>query len=435
MLFSHNYSKFVKTISGDKMIEKHSIINIDGEERLVLYLNYNYEFANFDKNKKKKTLKEEINEYIKKNNIIYSGAFISLVVGGLLFKNIYFNKIDEKDTDVTKHVIDVEEVIEIPNLDNHLYIEDYEIVNNVEEKEDKQELIIKQEKKFEQNKEENIVIEESTIKHEEDIDNKIYVNVNRKNGKTIFIELEEYLIGVVGSEMPAAFNIEALKAQAVVSRTYALKAIERNKTLTDDVKTQTYKDNEELKNMWGSNYNSYYNKIKNAVLETKGEYLTYNGEIIDAVFHSTSNGKTEDAEAVWGSSVPYLVSVESTFDNQNPSFEKSVFLSYSELSKKLDLDIDFDTTIKLNGNTNGNRVSYVIILDKVFKGVEFRNILGLRSADFDIEKTQDGLNIITRGYGHGVGLSQYGANGMAKNGTNYKDILLHYYKNVILSKK
>ena len=435
MLFSHNYSKFVKTISGDKMIEKHSIINIDGEERLVLYLNYNYEFANFDKNKKKKTLTEEINEYIKKNNIIYGGAFISLVVGGLLFKNIYFNKIDEKDTDVTKHVIDVEEVIEIPNLDNHLYIENYEIVNNVEEKEDKQELIIKQEKKFEQNKEENVIVEESTIKHEEDIDNKIYVNVNRKNGKTIFIELEEYLIGVVGSEMPAAFNIEALKAQAVVSRTYALKAIERNKTLTDDVKTQTYKDNEELKNMWGSNYNSYYNKIKNAVLETKGEYLTYNGEIIDAVYHSTSNGKTEDAEAVWGSSVPYLVSVESTFDNQNPSFEKSIFLSYAELSKKLDVDIDFDTTIKLNGNTSGNRVSYVIILDKVFKGIEFRNILGLRSADFDIEKTQDGLNIITRGYGHGVGLSQYGANGMAKNGTNYKDILLHYYKNTILSKK
>ena len=234
--------------------------------------------------------------------------------------------------------------------------------------------------------------------------------------------------------MPASFNMEALKAQAVVARTYALKTINTGKILTDDVKTQTFKDNDELKKIWGSNYDTYFNKVKSAVLSTKGEYLTYNGTIIDAVYHSTSNGKTENAKNVWGNSVPYLISVDSMYDNLNPSYEKTTFVSYTDISNKLKLEVNGDTTIKLVGVTEGDRVSYINILDRTFTGVEFRNILGLRSADFDIEKTDLGLNIITRGYGHGVGMSQYGANGMAKAGINYKEILKHYYYGIKIQK-
>ena len=253
------------------------------------------------------------------------------------------------------------------------------------------------------------------------------------NGKIEKVELEEYIIGVVGAEMPAAFHIEALKSQAVISRTYALKAKSKGKTLSDNESTQSYKSNDELKKIWGSNYDTYYNKIKKAVSETKGMYLTYKGNYIEAVYHSTSNGKTESSINVWGNSYSYLVSVESKYDTLNSSFTKSKKISYDELSKKLGFNINQETEFNIISKTSGNRVNKIDIGKKEFTGVQLRNLLGLRSADFDIINEVDGVVFTTRGYGHGVGLSQYGANGYAKNGLNYQKILLHYYPGVSLN--
>ena len=266
------------------------------------------------------------------------------------------------------------------------------------------------------------------------VDNNIYISLN-KNGKVSKIELEEYLIGVVGAEMPAAFHIEALKAQAIVSRTYALKKHSKGEVLKANESNQSYKTNSELKSLWGSNYETYYNKIKKAVTSTKGKYLTYNGKYIEAVFHSTSNGKTESSVNVWGNSYPYLVSVASPYDNLNKTFTKSVKISFNDLSKKLGFSINQETTWQIVSKTSGNRVKEIKVDNHSYSGVALRNLLGLRSADFDVSVKEDGVVFTTRGYGHGVGLSQYGANGYAKNGSTYEQILKHYYKGVKISVK
>ena len=254
------------------------------------------------------------------------------------------------------------------------------------------------------------------------------------DGSVMKMELEEYLVGVVGAEMPALFNSEALKAQAIIARTYALKAKAKGKTLKNNESNQSYKTNSELKAMWGDNYGGYYTKIKKAVDETAGMVLTYNGNYIEAVYHSTSNGITESSVNVWGNYYPYLVSVSSQYDNLNVSFVKNIEIDYQELSNKLGFDVNKETNIILDGRTSGNRVESVRIEDHVYKGIDFRNVLGLRSADFDIQKNDTGIVFTTRGYGHGVGMSQYGANGMAKNGYSYEAILKHYYQGVSIKK-
>jgi stage II sporulation protein D len=156
------------------------------------------------------------------------------------------------------------------------------------------------------------------------------------------------------------------------------------------------------------------------------------GNYIEAVYHSTSNGRTEDSSNVWGNSYPYLVSVDSLYDNTNPSFSISKSFSYSYLSSKLGIGVNSSSEFNILGYTSGGRVSSISIDGNQFSGVSFRSMLGLRSADFDIVKNDDGVVITTRGYGHGVGMSQYGANGMGKAGYSYQDILLHYYPGVSL---
>ena len=233
--------------------------------------------------------------------------------------------------------------------------------------------------------------------------------------------------------MPASFNIEALKAQAIVARTYALKRISENKILTDTLSTQVYKDNSELKNMWGNDFNKYYNKVKESVDSTKGIVMTYNNKYIDAVYHSTSNGKTEDAIYVWGNNIPYLKSVDSSFDKNVSSYERKKEMSLEEISNILDTNITKDTIFILERNTS-NRVVNVKFNDIELTGTTFRSLLGLRSTDFTIELSDSSIIITTHGYGHGVGMSQYGANEMAKSGYNYENILTHYYKGITITK-
>ncbi len=259
------------------------------------------------------------------------------------------------------------------------------------------------------------------------------INVKLSSGKTITIPLEEYVIGVVGAEMPAEFHIEALKAQAVASRTYALKKTLSGGAISASTSDQTFYTTDQLKSQWGSSFNKYYEKVKNAVNATKGQTIKYNGSYIEALFFSTSNGKTEASENVWGNSYPYLKSVDSQWDTSVRSFSSTKTISIDEVSKKLGVNLTSLSQIKVINKTIGDRVGNISICDKVFTGVKIRQLLGLRSADFEI--SQDGNNLIftTKGYGHGVGMSQYGSNGMAKSGYSYQQILKHYYTNVTIS--
>ncbi len=262
-----------------------------------------------------------------------------------------------------------------------------------------------------------------------------------KNSKTNEIEsvpIEEYVIGVVAGEVPASFDLEALKAQAVASRTYALEHKQRSKTnydVTDNTQNQVYINYEDMKNKWKNNYDENLNKITNAVNSTKGEVLLYDNNLIDAMFFSTSNGYTENSENVFSSKKPYLVSVPSPWDKQeSPVFKTTSLISKKEFLFNLGLPDSNEINISDVKTTNTKRVISLNINGKKFKGSEIKSIFKLRSTSFSIEIKEDKVNFIVNGFGHGVGMSQYGANGMAKEGYNYKDILKHYYKNCEIKK-
>lgn len=249
------------------------------------------------------------------------------------------------------------------------------------------------------------------------------------------LELEEYIIGVVAGEMPASFEIEALKAQAIAARSYAMNKINiSNETydLVTDVTNQVYITTDEMKNKWQSEYDYYYEKIKNAVLETQGLVMKYNDEIISAYYFAMSNGSTEDVSLVFGESKDYLQSVDSSWDENVKNFTVETNITKEEFCKKLDISCD-DIIIKDIKRSETNRVNEITINNKKFKGTKVRSLLNLRSTDFDIE-INESIKITTKGYGHGVGMSQYGANEMAKNGSTYEEILKHYYNNIEISK-
>lgn len=264
------------------------------------------------------------------------------------------------------------------------------------------------------------------------------IKVKYDNGEIISIPFEEYIIGVVAAEMPAEFEIDALKAQAVASRSYVLNKIEKNKNDEYDIlasyMNQAYINNSELLKKWNNNYEKFYKKIKEAVDSTKGEYLTYNGDIVEAFFFSTSSGKTENSEDVFVSSLPYLRSVESPWDEASPVFKNTTIFSLEEFYNSLGLKYDEKVSIDILEKSNTGHVKKIKINNTIFKGTDFRKLLNLKSTFFDINISNDRIVINTLGNGHGVGMSQYGANYMAKDGYDYKEILKHYYKDVEISK-
>jgi len=439
------------------MINNYKVKKVNNEEILYIYINLDNEFAKENLKDKKQKLDKIIKEYLKQNKINFKGTKVAIIAGGMLIGTIALKAPNTKKTTVANIDNYVVSLIDENILDNEIELmKEVEEDNNKEQKVISKEVVKEEKTESEKNssmsknnntnnhpKSKSSTVSSQTTKTEtnntkEEVkevkDNKVYVTIKRSSGLITNIELEEYLIGVVGAEMPASFDEEALKAQAIIARTYAINTLNKGKILTDNSSTQNYKDNSELKKMWSSSYNTYYQKVKNAVSKTEGIYLTYNGQIIDAVYHSTSNGQTEDAKYVWGNSKPYLVSVESPYDTNNKSFSYDKFMAYEELSKILKTEINQDTEINILSYTTGKRVEKIEIADKIYTGVEIRTLLTLRSADFEITKEDNGINFKTKGYGHGVGLSQYGANGMAKAGYNYEQILKHYYKGVKLTK-
>lgn len=267
-----------------------------------------------------------------------------------------------------------------------------------------------------------------------------YIRVKKLKTDTIVkIPLEEYIVGVLAGEMPISFDLEALKAQAVASRSYALKRIEYNKDkeydVVDSIMNQVYLDEEHLKKAWGLSYVKNINKLRTAVNQTLDEYLEYNDKVIDALFFSTSNGYTENSENVFNFECEYLKSVESPWDeNVSSVFKYQKTLSLADFYKKLNIPYNKNINIEIIKRSNTNRILLLKINNIEFKGTDLYNKLSLRSTDFEIELLGEEIKITTKGYGHGVGMSQYGALGMAKAGYTYKEILKHYYTNAEIKK-
>lgn len=252
------------------------------------------------------------------------------------------------------------------------------------------------------------------------------VTIKRKDS-TITLPMSEYLVGVVGCEVDATYEIEALKTQAIVARTYALRKINNNDILTDDTTTQCYKDEKQLRDKWGNSYNKYYKRVKEAILDTKDLAIYYDNKLIDAVYHSLSNGYTEDAKEVWGSDIEYLVSVESSWDKKDKHFENVVSKDMDEFLRLLGVKTP---NYSILSRDKTGRIKEIMVGDKIFSGTEFRKLLGLKSTDIKIDINNNKVNLTTYGYGHGVGLSQEGANYLAKDGYKYDEIIKYYYKGV-----
>ncbi|WP_019394813.1 stage II sporulation protein D [Priestia filamentosa] len=255
------------------------------------------------------------------------------------------------------------------------------------------------------------------------------------------LPLEKYVVGVVAAEMPAEFEEEALKAQALAARTYIVKHLTSGSSnlpgkanVTDTVQDQVYHNRKELKKLWKGSYEEKIQKIEEAVEETTGEILTYNGDPIEATFFSTSNGYTDNSEEYWTNSIPYLKSVESPWDKKSPKFTAKKVISVEQFEKSLDVTLgDGEQIGQIISTTPGKRVEKVKFDNKTLSGKDVRTKLELASTDFSFERHGNEITINTKGNGHGIGMSQYGANGMAEEGKDYQDIVHHYYQDVSIS--
>lgn len=257
-----------------------------------------------------------------------------------------------------------------------------------------------------------------------------YIVKVQKDNKIICLPLEEYIVGVVAAEMPALFEPEALKAQALAARTYALNYLENNNIISSTTNNQAFITKEEMASKWQDNYSQYYEKINNIVNETKGQIIKYQDKPIKAFYYSSSNGFTADSATVFNQSYDYLQIRESSWDAEN--FYNTT-LNKEEFCNKLQIDCSKNITIKNITKDSSNRVMSININGIDFSGTEVRKKLTLRSTDFEIKVNENDINITTNGYGHGVGMSQKGANSLAKLGYTYTEILKYYYPNTEIS--
>ncbi len=277
----------------------------------------------------------------------------------------------------------------------------------------------------------------------ETMDFTIYYEVD---GAKEQLSFEDYLLGVVAANMPAGYHMEALKTQAVIARTYALynisllsKEYPNKTTFTTSELGLSYISLEDLEQYWGEeDYSSYFTRLENAVYSTKNEILVYHKELILPVFFDTGSGHTRNASEAWGIEVPYLTSVSSKQDVTSTNYLKIQEYEKSELIALLEkyytnLELTEETFFDRVNITKRDTTGYVIEIDLgslTVSGEEFAKVLGLPSSHFYIEDYEDSVRIICNGDGHGVGLSQYGANAMAEDGSSYKDILSYYFTGI-----
>lgn len=270
-----------------------------------------------------------------------------------------------------------------------------------------------------------------------------------EENKVVRMQLEDYLVGVVAAEMPAEFPLEALKAQAVAARTYVVKRLgaggvanplHPGADVCDDHRHgQAWLSREQLKSRWGTvQYYNYFYKVKRAVDETRGQVLTCQGELIDPAYHASCGGRTENSEDVWKFKAPYLRSVPCPYE-ANPNLVQDATFSFEQVDQALGTSLSAvpaagkakePRELKVAEKTAAGRPKTLIIGSRQFPAVVVRDLLGLRSTNFTWKVEGDSVTFTTTGYGHGVGLCQYGAKGLAEHGYNYRTILGHYYSGV-----
>lgn len=352
------------------------MVNTNGKDILYLYLNNQQEFSKdlYYVNHEPVALYKRVLHYIQNMGIPFHGSKVNIVVNDIVISTIDLSNYDEeKDT-----------LIEIIGV-------------------------------------------------ESDYSNKL-IDFKESGQLIEQMKVDSYIFGIVARELPSIFHDEALKAQAVIARTYVMKRLKNNLPIKNSDKLGVYQDKRYLKDIWGKNYQSYIKKIKQAIKETDGEALMFDGDFIDAYYHLASNGKTEDSSNVLKLAYPYLVSVPSEWDTKNEYVSRRI-VPNDYLSKLLNVPISKNTHFEILMKSIGHRVKYVKFGDKVFDGFLLSRRLGLDSNDFSVSINDDYTTFTTRGHGHGLGLSEYGAEGMARSGYNYQQILNHYYPNTILTKK
>ncbi len=262
---------------------------------------------------------------------------------------------------------------------------------------------------------------------------KVYLH---QQDEVVEMDFEKYIMHVLAAEMPASFEEEALKAQAVAARTYSAQKISSGyddpyhkgaEVCTDSTHCQAYRDVTELED-------KYRKKIHSAVMATEGQVATYEGELIRAVFHSSAHGYTERSADVWGGDVPYLQSVASPWDADCHDYIAEVIFTDDEIRDIFNLPQDAPLIGEIIRSGAGG-VMEMNLSGKIFKGTDIREKLNLRSTCFAIMQSGESVTFRTEGYGHGVGMSQWGAQGMAREGYTYDEILKHYYKGIDIREK
>lgn len=271
-----------------------------------------------------------------------------------------------------------------------------------------------------------------------------------QEGRVVEMALESYVCGVVAAEMPAAYHLEALKAQAVAARTRAIWQTENGgcalhagaDICTDSAHCQGYATPDQCRELWGGEYTAYRDRVLQAVAATRDELVTYGGQPITVMYHAISGGRTEAAQTVFSQALPYLVSVESDGEEGVPGYRQDTFFTFDEMAALLgdafDLDLtaqEVERTLAVAGYTDTGRVAAMLVGDKEVEATAFRQALGLRSTWFTMSMDESGVTFHQRGYGHGVGMSQAGANSMAADGADYRAILTHYYPGVLVEKR
>lgn len=266
--------------------------------------------------------------------------------------------------------------------------------------------------------------------------------------KVVEMDFTEYIKGVVAAEMPASFGDEALKAQAVAARSYIVTRMQGYQrdgtppehkgamTCTDPAHCKAWISKDTAYARWGESADTYWKKISDDVEATRGIIMTYGGEPVNAVFHSTSSGQTENSKDVWGGDIPYLKSVASPGDELSPKYESSQQMRVDEFKDKVHTaypDAAWDEGTPLIGEierSEAGGISSIVLGGVTLKTTQFRNLFGLASAHVDFEVTDDTITMNVKGNGHGVGMSQYGANYLSSQGMGYVDILKTYYTGV-----
>lgn len=276
-------------------------------------------------------------------------------------------------------------------------------------------------------------------------DDNIIKVFNSDTGNVMELDFREYIMGVVAAEMPAEFHSEALSALTAAAATLARKklmsgsdaSLEGAVISTDPKKHQAYMSKEVMKEKWGDDFDTYYQKLSSAVDKAIDCVITYKNELIVAAYHAISPGKTENAENVWSAAYPYLISVESTADKLSPRYETTAQIPKEEFISTMESEgcVFENNEISLSAGeyTDAGTLKKIRIGSKDFSGAQLRAIFGLRSNAVTVTSTTDNIIFTVKGYGHGVGMSQYGADYYARQGMSWQEIICHYYPGTVIT--